>query len=32
MRDEAFAIDRPEIIDEVKRRLLTARELVEGEE
>jgi hypothetical protein len=31
MRDQAFAIARPEIIDEVKSRLLTAREQVEGE-
>jgi hypothetical protein len=30
MRDQAFAIARPEIIDEVKRRLLTTREQVEG--
>ena len=32
MRDQAFAIARPEIIDEVKRRLLTAREQLEGGE
>ena len=32
MRDRAFAIAKPEIIDEVKRRLLTAREQVGGGE
>ena len=32
MRDQAFAMARPEIIDEVKRRLLTAREQLEGGE
>jgi hypothetical protein len=32
MRDRAIAIARPEIIDEVKRRLLTAREQLEGGE
>jgi hypothetical protein len=31
MREQAFAIARPEIIDEVKRRLLIARKQVEGE-
>jgi hypothetical protein len=30
MRDKAFAMAKPEIVDEVKRRLLTAREQVEG--
>jgi hypothetical protein len=30
MRDRAFAMAKPEIVDEVKRRLLTAREQVEG--
>jgi hypothetical protein len=32
MRDQAFAMARPEIIDEVKRRPLTAREQLEGGE
>jgi hypothetical protein len=32
MRDHAFALAKPEIIDEVKRRLLTVREQVGGGE
>ncbi len=31
MRDQGLAIARPEIIDDVKARLLAAREQLEGE-